>query len=138
MYLLNDDQLLNAINKGEIFHGFQEAAKINFAPTYKYQIGSDNFDLLGERVPSYTDRILFRTKKPNQIKCFIYDCASSFKTSDHKPVYAFFESCIKAGRDDIPLNAGAFNRSIYIQGLKKRAQAYGYFKLNSTSICSMS
>ena len=111
---------------------------IKFAPTYKYQVGSDKFDELAERVPSYTDRILFRSKKPNQIKCLIYDSASSFKTSDHKPVYAFFETYIKPGRDDVPLNAGAFNRKTYLQGLKKRAQATGQFKFASTSFCSLS
>ncbi|XP_074595624.1 inositol-3-phosphate synthase [Brevipalpus obovatus] len=137
--LLHDDQLSKALDKGDIFYGFREAA-IRFAPTYKYRIGTDGFDILRQRVPSYTDRILYRCKRSDQVSCIVYDCAQRVKTSDHKPVYALMEVKIKPGRDDIPLNAGAFRRDIYLDGLKRRSRDMpnNSIKNHSSVICVLS
>lgn len=134
--LMNDDQLSKALNKGDIFHGFQEA-KIRFPPTYKYRIGSDCFDILGKRVPSYTDRILFRCKR-SDLKCQIYDSVQRVNTSDHKPVYALMNAKLRPGRDDIPLNAGLFKRDIYLDGLKRRLGEKGTEKGHQSLICILS
>ena len=66
-------------------------AKINFPPTYKYQIGTNNYlsDEEYLRTPSWTDRILFCYK--NNIRNLSYSDIPSIKYSDHKPVYACFE-----------------------------------------------
>jgi len=58
--LLLHDQLRRGIHDGTIFQAFSEA-EVDFAPTYKYDRGTDNFDTSAKRrTPAYTDRILFR------------------------------------------------------------------------------
>ena len=43
---------------GNIFQGFQEG-RINFRPTYKYDIGKNTYDTSAKnRIPSYTVRFL--------------------------------------------------------------------------------
>lgn len=130
--LLLNDQLIKAIQKGEIFQGFQEADVIRFLPTYKYLIGSSRFDDVSKRVPSWTDRILYRVKTGHaKVECKTYDSAGSLSSSDHKPVYALFEICLNAGRDaDIPLNAGLFNREVYVNGLQRRRQLWNQMLQN--------
>ena len=61
--------------------------QINFLPTYKY-IKGFNFYNVSKRIPSWTDRILF--KKTKEIKCICYD-KMDVKYSDHRPVFAIFE-----------------------------------------------
>lgn len=47
----------------QVFRDFIEAP-INFPPTYKYDIFSDDYDTSEKnRIPSWTDRVLFRKKK---------------------------------------------------------------------------
>ena len=42
------------------FNGFQEAA-IHFPPTFKFDPGTNDYDSSSkQRVPSYTDRILYK------------------------------------------------------------------------------
>ena len=64
---------------------------IKFAPTYKFEINSDNyaFNKKKIRVPSWCDRIFF--SKKNGIKIVSYDSVPNLKISDHKPVTAAFE-----------------------------------------------
>ena len=64
---------------------------INFAPTYKYVPGSNNYinDSEKLRIPSYTDRILFCDKRG--IKNICYKSIQSLMYSDHRPVHAEFE-----------------------------------------------
>lgn len=38
-----NDQLSIALQKGQVFHGFQEGPLL-FPPTYKYDVGTDNYD----------------------------------------------------------------------------------------------
>ena len=60
---------------------------IRFPPTYKYIKGTDLYNL-SKRVPSWTDRILF--KKGNRIKSLFYD-RICLNFSDHKPIVGLFE-----------------------------------------------
>ncbi|NXB82837.1 SYNJ1 protein, partial [Donacobius atricapilla] len=61
--LIAGDQLINQRNSGQIFRGFLEG-KINFAPTYKYDLFSDDYDTSEKcRTPAWTDRILWRRRK---------------------------------------------------------------------------
>ena len=60
--------------------------KINFAPTYKYIKGTKVYD--NKRIPSWTDRILFKEDK--NIKCKFYDTIN-LCMSDHKPLVGLFE-----------------------------------------------
>lgn len=64
MELLRHDQLTREKAAGRVFQGFHEQS-IAFPPTYKYDKGTERFDTsLKQRVPSYTDRVLFRTTLP--------------------------------------------------------------------------
>ena len=47
--------------------GFDEAP-ISFQPTYKYLINSNEYDS-EKRIPSYTDRILYKNKRVDHISC---------------------------------------------------------------------
>ena len=88
--LLEKDQLYSAINKKEIdLDDFYEG-KITFMPTYKFMDGTNDYDYT-ERVPGWTDRILYRANNLSDIILCKYSCIGDVKTSDHKPVYAIFK-----------------------------------------------
>lgn len=54
------DQLQQRMKQGLVFEGFSEPI-INFAPTYKYDVGTNVYDTSDKlRTPSWTDRILYR------------------------------------------------------------------------------
>ena len=62
-------------------------APLNFAPTFKYDRGTDHFDTSEKlRIPAYCDRILYRGKKVTQHS---YN-RLELRMSDHRPVYAEF------------------------------------------------
>ncbi|XP_067127267.1 phosphatidylinositol polyphosphate 5-phosphatase type IV [Centruroides vittatus] len=134
--LLQSDQLHKAMREGMAFSGFKEG-KINFGPSYKFNIGTDLFDAK-LRVPSYTDRVLYKSRKSGAIECLNYDKVPSVKTSDHKPVYAVFEASVRPGRDNIPLAAGLFNRDVYLEAMRRRASALDVTADSRSSIvCSI-
>lgn len=84
--LLKHDQLLQQRAAGKVFHGFSEA-DIHFHPTYKFDPGSDDYDTSAkQRIPSWTDRILFKSRQPGAITCNSYDACTLMMESDHKPV----------------------------------------------------
>lgn len=60
-----------------------------FPPTYKYKIGSSQLDSK-QRVPSYTDRILFQ-ENLDQLGLLEYTSIDEVTVSDHKPVIALFQ-----------------------------------------------
>ncbi|TRY87322.1 hypothetical protein DNTS_034018 [Danionella cerebrum] len=118
--LLKHDQLMKEMNEGSIFKGFQEAS-IHFPPTYKFDIGCDVYDTTTkQRTPSYTDRILFRNRQAEDIRVLKYTSCSSIKTSDHRPVIGMFQVKLRPGRDNIPLGAGLFDRTLYLEGIRRR------------------
>ena len=85
--LLRHDQLLNTMAEQRAFPGLAEG-EIRFQPTFKYDKRSTEFDTSHkQRVPSWTDRILF---KPNGIRVLQYDSVSSATHSDHRPVFGSF------------------------------------------------
>lgn len=93
--LLEVDQLLPLLNgKGEsegekLWAKFKEQV-IEFPPTYKFDPGTDNYDTSKkQRVPSWTDRILW--KADDCVKALSYGSIPALSISDHKPVYAQFE-----------------------------------------------
>ncbi|EFO21209.2 endonuclease/Exonuclease/phosphatase [Loa loa] len=85
--LLIDDELTLERCKGNVFKGFNEAY-INFPPTHKFILGTNNY--VSDRIPSYTDRILYYAKESSRIRPGKYDCLWEENASDHKPVYGFF------------------------------------------------
>ncbi|KAI5656004.1 hypothetical protein M9H77_24797 [Catharanthus roseus] len=88
--LTENDQLLQEAERGQVFNGYYEGT-LAFKPTYKYNIGSSNYDTSHKvRVPSWTDRILFKVEDHNQIKATLqsYESIDNIRSSDHKPVIA--------------------------------------------------
>ncbi|XP_029875271.1 synaptojanin-1 isoform X13 [Aquila chrysaetos chrysaetos] len=114
--LIAGDQLINQKNSGQIFRGFLEG-KINFAPTYKYDLFSDDYDTSEKcRTPAWTDRILWRRRKwpfdrsaedLDLLNASFHDDSNvpytwnpgtllhygraELKTSDHRPVVALID-----------------------------------------------
>lgn len=79
------DQLTNEIKeKLSLKEGI-----INFMPTYKYVINSNQYDT--ERIPGWTDRILYNSKKSYDIMLCEYSSIRDISISDHRPVYAIFK-----------------------------------------------
>ncbi|OBA23895.1 hypothetical protein METBIDRAFT_30265 [Metschnikowia bicuspidata var. bicuspidata NRRL YB-4993] len=105
------DQLL--LEKGETggpFHQFKES-RILFYPTYKFDKGTSNYDTSEkQRVPSWTDRILFRSKKGSELKSINYNAVMDIFLSDHKPVYSTFTCKVK-----------------FVDEKKKKSLALGYY-----------
>ncbi|XP_053329080.1 phosphatidylinositol polyphosphate 5-phosphatase type IV [Spea bombifrons] len=119
--LLQYDQLRKEMNDGSIFKGFREG-EIQFLPTYKFDVGCDAYDTTSkQRTPSYTDRVVYKSRHKGDIRVAKYSSCSRLKTSDHRPVFGLFEVRIRPGRDNIPLAAGQFDRELYLLGIKRRS-----------------
>lgn len=92
--LLERDQLLASKRKNPSFRlrSFNEAP-ITFAPTYKYDVGSDEYDSSEKkRSPAWCDRVLYRGV--GRIKQLEYR-RHEVRASDHRPVSASFLIRIK-------------------------------------------
>ncbi|KAF1744925.1 hypothetical protein MXB_4658, partial [Myxobolus squamalis] len=94
--LLLRDQLIIDMSLKKVFNGFKEGP-ITFYPTYKYDFNDDRYDTSEKsRVPSYTDRILWREysrlphKSENSITQIFYGRTENL-VSDHRPVCALFD-----------------------------------------------
>ncbi|KAI7874281.1 SacI homology domain-containing protein [Mucor mucedo] len=86
--LLKNDQLTREMRQHRVFEGYKEGI-ITFLPTYKYDNGTDVYDSSEkQRIPGWTDRILFKGKHLKQLQ---YSRAELY-TSDHRPVLALFEA----------------------------------------------
>ena len=83
---LGGEELKN-FNKTELAQFNIEEGEIKFPPTYKYKKNT-NFYNISKRVPSWTDRILF--KNSENITSLYYDRVN-LTLSDHKPIVGFFE-----------------------------------------------
>jgi len=65
-----------------------EEGELDFDPTYKFEINSNNYDTSKkQRVPSWCDRIFW--KKTMFIKLVKYNSVN-YKLSDHRPIYGIF------------------------------------------------
>ncbi|MQM18116.1 hypothetical protein Taro_051102 [Colocasia esculenta] len=94
--LTSRDQLLQEAERGQVFNGYCEGT-LSFKPTYKYDVGTSNYDTSYKvRVPSWTDRILFKIEgRRNNLEADLhsYDSIDQIDKSDHKPVKAHL--CLK-------------------------------------------
>lgn len=94
--LKTKDQLNIERDKGNVFQNFEEG-QLNFAPTYKYQPGTDLYEQRPDkklRAPAWCDRILWRTMNKESIKLQVYQNAQ-LNISDHKPVFAWFDCGVR-------------------------------------------
>ncbi|KAJ9466233.1 Polyphosphatidylinositol phosphatase INP53 [Diplonema papillatum] len=98
--LLHNDQLSREIRHGRVFHNFREA-HVDFNPTYKFAPGADVYETKKNRIPSWTDRILFKQHPSMLVKrhfsteslCIrptTYTSIQAMRHSDHRPVIATF------------------------------------------------
>ncbi|XP_068601758.1 phosphatidylinositol 3,4,5-trisphosphate 5-phosphatase 2A [Brachionichthys hirsutus] len=96
--LLKVDQLNLEREKSKIFLRFAEE-EISFPPTYRYERGSRDTYVwqkqkatgMRTNVPSWCDRILWKSYPETHIVCNSYGCTDDVVTSDHSPVFATFE-----------------------------------------------
>ncbi|XP_061581491.1 inositol polyphosphate phosphatase-like 1b isoform X2 [Cololabis saira] len=96
--LMCADQLTRERHKRKAFLNFKEA-KITFPPTYRYERGSrdcylwQKYKSSGVRVnvPSWCDRILWKSYPETHVICTSYGCTDDIFTSDHSPVFATFQ-----------------------------------------------
>ncbi|XP_014857300.1 PREDICTED: phosphatidylinositol 3,4,5-trisphosphate 5-phosphatase 2B-like [Poecilia mexicana] len=96
--LMFADQLTRERQKRKAFFNFKEE-KIAFPPTYRYERGSrdcylwQKYKTSGVRVnvPSWCDRILWKSYPETHITCTAYGCTDDIFTSDHSPVFATFQ-----------------------------------------------
>uniref|UniRef100_A0A8C6NJ13 phosphatidylinositol-3,4,5-trisphosphate 5-phosphatase n=1 Tax=Nothobranchius furzeri TaxID=105023 RepID=A0A8C6NJ13_NOTFU len=96
--LMCADQLTRERHKRKAFFNFKEE-KIAFPPTYRYERGSrdcylwQKYKTSGVRVnvPSWCDRILWKSYPETHIICSAYGCTDDIFTSDHSPVFATFQ-----------------------------------------------
>uniref|UniRef100_A0AAY4ENT7 phosphatidylinositol-3,4,5-trisphosphate 5-phosphatase n=1 Tax=Denticeps clupeoides TaxID=299321 RepID=A0AAY4ENT7_9TELE len=96
--LLKVDQLNLEREKNKIFLRFSEE-EISYPPTYRYERGSRDTYVwqkqkatgMRTNVPSWCDRILWKSYPETHIVCNSYGCTDDIVTSDHSPVFATFE-----------------------------------------------
>lgn len=98
--ILESDQLMQQKQQGHVFNDFIEG-EITFAPTYKYDLFSDDYDTSEKnRAPAWTDRVLWRRRKPHPDADkapdwhpgqLVHYGRSDLKQSDHRPVMAIID-----------------------------------------------
>ena len=90
-----------------VFQGWQEAA-ISFAPTYKYDYGTDTYDSSEKaRIPAWCDRVLWQRESDQSGAnildsgiCVFYD-RYEIKTSDHRPVVALIDVSVPKVNEEL-------------------------------------
>ncbi|KAJ2233189.1 Inositol-1,4,5-trisphosphate 5-phosphatase 1 [Coemansia sp. RSA 485] len=128
--LMMYDQLSLQMASGKVFRGYSEP-EVNFAPTYKFDSGTDIYDTSEKmRVPSWTDRIMYRGKDVNVLSYY----RDEIRLSDHKPVLAMMKfevlSIDKALKRQI-------TRNLYAQRHKNQAAMTNSWAGNGTKIESL-
>ena len=113
------DQMNELRRTGRIFTKYSEM-NINFPPSYKYNLGTDDFDDVKNRTPSYCDRILYKHLPTTKVDPLAYNSMHCIRTSDHKPVWATFDVQLQAGTSEIPLSGGLFNHEVYMTALRQK------------------
>jgi len=96
-YLVEYDQLNKIRNVNLNFFDLEEGALV-FNPTYKYTIGSTEYDARKKRVPSWCDRVIY---KPSTKLTLIDYNSTEILLSDHRPVYSIFNlSVIEENKEE--------------------------------------
>eukprot|EP00035_Acanthoeca_spectabilis_P024756 m.455213 g.455213 ORF g.455213 m.455213 type:complete len:738 (+) comp20826_c0_seq1:262-2475(+) len=85
--LLAIEQLAVERLAGNVFLGFEEA-NITFWPTYKFEPGTNEFEMKKLRTPSWCDRVLYCG---TNIAPLEYTSRTGLNLSDHKPVRSVFK-----------------------------------------------
>ncbi|XP_072330843.1 phosphatidylinositol 3,4,5-trisphosphate 5-phosphatase 1 isoform X2 [Scyliorhinus torazame] len=96
--LLTKDQLIMEKNDKKVFLQFEEE-EITFPPSYRYERDSrDIYNYIKQKatglkynLPSWCDRVLWKSYPNVHVMCQSYGCTTDIVTSDHSPVFATFE-----------------------------------------------
>ncbi|XP_064021371.1 phosphatidylinositol 3,4,5-trisphosphate 5-phosphatase 1 isoform X2 [Pogoniulus pusillus] len=96
--LLAFDQLLIERKDQKVFLHFEEE-EITFAPTYRFERGTrEKYAYTKQKatgmkynLPSWCDRVLWKSYPMVHVVCQSYGCTTDIMTSDHSPVFATFE-----------------------------------------------
>lgn len=96
--LLSKDQLSMERNDEKVFLHFDEE-EITFAPTYRFERDTrekyayTKAKATGTKynLPSWCDRVLWKSYPLVHVVCQAYGCTNDIMTSDHSPVFASFE-----------------------------------------------
>jgi endonuclease/exonuclease/phosphatase family metal-dependent hydrolase len=97
--LLVHDQLSKEMKTNVRLRSFMEGP-ITFAPTYKYDPHSDEYDTSEKRrIPAWCDRVLWRARDPTRVQQLHYRRYEP-DISDHRPVSAAFRVLVKSIRQD--------------------------------------
>ncbi|XP_077205403.1 phosphatidylinositol 3,4,5-trisphosphate 5-phosphatase 1 isoform X1 [Paroedura picta] len=99
--LLSYDQLLIERKDQKVFLHFEEE-EITFAPTYRFERNTrENYVYTKQKatgmkynLPSWCDRVLWKSYPMVHVVCQSYGCTSDIMTSDHSPVFATFEVAV--------------------------------------------
>ncbi|XP_061492449.1 phosphatidylinositol 3,4,5-trisphosphate 5-phosphatase 1 isoform X1 [Rhineura floridana] len=99
--LLGVDQLLMEKKDQKVFLQFEEE-EITFAPTYRFERNTrENYVYTKQKatgmkynLPSWCDRVLWKSYPLVHVVCQSYGCTSDIMTSDHSPVFATFEVAV--------------------------------------------
>jgi len=84
-----NDQLHKALAES-VLKGMKEG-EIKFAPTYKFDPNTDNYDTSKkQRIPSWCDRVIYRDTAVMKNAQKVYTNIPELKMSDHKPIYSEF------------------------------------------------
>nr|XP_055235795.1 phosphatidylinositol 3,4,5-trisphosphate 5-phosphatase 1 isoform X3 [Gorilla gorilla gorilla] len=97
--LLSHDQLLTERREQKVFLHFEEE-EITFAPTYRFErLTRDKYAYTKQKatgmkynLPSWCDRVLWKSYPLVHVVCQSYGSTSDIMTSDHSPVFATFEA----------------------------------------------
>lgn len=96
--LMKEEQLQKEKKHGKVFVGFSEE-RVAFPPTYRYHRNRrtlEDYDWIKQKsggrtrinVPSYCDRVLWKSYPGLRVSCLAYGCTNDIMTSDHSPVFA--------------------------------------------------
>jgi hypothetical protein len=96
------DQLIKETrnNRGFRLRAFIEGP-ISFAPTYKYDRRSTEYDTSEKsRAPAWCDRVLWRSSVPSRVRQINYRRYEA-NVSDHRPISAAFAITVKAIQHEV-------------------------------------
>ena len=92
--LFLSDQLTRERVWGNAFAGFSEGT-LTFPPTYRYCRNSNEYSEEKLRVPSWCDRILWKSLPNCIVRQEEYSSTETILTSDHHPIYSTFKVTTK-------------------------------------------
>ena len=99
------NEILDKIKEGDEFQEVKHDTNlikgyienpIEFLPSYKWKKNDDVYNFQeGKRIPSWTDRIIYKSDNLSSFASIIYDMDMKTSFSDHKPVYLIGKSLIR-------------------------------------------